>query len=154
MTTAFVSTATRAAAALYWLAGLLQLLLVLVCAAIAEYGPVAGRYAGRAAGTAVRWGRQARRWYDRHAAHHVAAAERTARAFVAEQLGTAYPAARQAIEPAAPVLVRPVVARAMPALVPSLSRRQLLRVAKARQVRGYSRMNTAALREALLTACS
>lgn len=148
-----LDTLDRLVAALRWVAGLLQLLLVLVCTATAEFAPVAGRYAGRAAGTAVRLGRQARRWYGQHAAHHAAAADRAGRRFVAQQLGTGYPAIREAIEPAAPVLVRPVVAKALPGLLPSLPRRQLLTLAKDRQVARYSRLSTADLREALAATC-
>jgi len=146
MTTAIVS-------ALTWFAGLLQLLLMLLCAIVADYAPTAGRYLGRAAGATVRLGRLARRWYDAHAAHHVAAADRAGRRFVAQQLGTAYPAAREALEPTAAPLVRPVVAKALPPLLPAYSRRQLLSLAKARQVPRYSRLSTDQLREALLATC-
>lgn len=148
-----LDTLDRVIAALCWVAGLLQLLLVLVCTAIADYAPTAGRYLGRAAGTTVRLGRLARRLWDRHAAPHAAAAERTARRFVAQQLGTAYPAVREALEPTAAPLVRPVVARALPQLLPAYSRRQLLSLAKARQVPRYSRLSTDQLREALMATC-
>ena len=84
-----------------WLAGLVQLLFQLLCTAIAEYGPVIGRHLGRIAGRTVRLGRQARQLYDRHAAHHVTvlvlAADRSGRAFVLKQLGTAYPQLSKAI---------------------------------------------------------
>ena len=59
----------------------------------------------------------------------------------------------QAGHPPAPVqrqpIVRPVVARALPPLVPSLTRRQLLATAKTLRVPRYSRLSTDALRAAL-----
>ncbi|AJD58664.1 hypothetical protein M744_12885 [Synechococcus elongatus UTEX 2973] len=80
-------------------AGLAQLMLMLACAVIAEYAPVAGRHLGRWAGRTIVAGRIARRWYNTHLAHRVAIAEYGFRRFVAEQLGEEAPALRAAIEP-------------------------------------------------------
>jgi hypothetical protein len=158
------SPVSTAAAALRWLAGLAQLLLMLVCAAIAEYGPVVGHHLGRAAGRTVRLGQLARRWYVAHL-HPVAAAlvlhlDRAGRAFVTEQLGTAYPALTSAIAsvPAAASVspVEPPQPAPAPVSTPNatagLTRRQLLALAKARKLPRYSRMSTSELREAIAIA--
>lgn len=84
-----------------WAAGLAQLLLTLLCTAIDEFAPTVGRHLGRWAGRTVRLGRQARRWYDRHAAPTVSAlvlaADRTARQFVVAQLGSTCPQLQRAL---------------------------------------------------------
>lgn len=53
--------------------------------------------------------------------------------------------------PATALIVRPVVARALPSLLPSLTRRQLLATARAMGLPHYSRLSTNQLRFALGT---
>lgn len=149
----------KAIAALRWLAGLLQLVLMLVCSAIGDVLPLVGRHAGRAAGTAYRLGRQARALYDAHLAPAVTSIDQSARAFVISQLGTAYPALTAAIAPVAapssPSTAPEPAALTVPAPVSPatatapLTRRQLLALAKAQGLPRYSRLTTAQLREAI-----
>lgn len=138
-----------------WLAGLLQLLLTLLCTVIGEFAPLAGRYLGRAAGTTVRLGRQARALYNAHLAPIETAAAYSLRAHVAAQLGTAYPQLQQTIAPATllSLCIAPVEPETKPETVAApLTRRQLLTLAKERKLPGYSRLTTDALREALTAA--
>lgn len=86
-----------------WVAGLVQLLFQLLCAAVAEYGPVIGRHLGCWAGRTVAAGRAVRRWYDAHLAPTasvlVAHADYAGRQFVIAQCGDALPTVRAAIAP-------------------------------------------------------
>jgi hypothetical protein len=132
-----------------WLAGLVQLLFQLLCTAIAEYAPVAGRHLGRAAGTTVRLGRQARCWYERHAAPTVTALDYTARTAIAAQLGTSYPQLQQAIAPAQVLSLCIAPVESEPVAQQQLTRRDLLALARERHLPRYSRLSTDALREAL-----
>jgi hypothetical protein len=136
----------RILAALRWLAGLLQLLLLLACTVIGDVAPLVGRHLGRAAGTAFRLGRQARRWYNRHAAPTVttvlASIGHAVRGFVLAQLGTAYPALTAILLPAAPEPAALV-------LPDALTRRQLLALAREARLPRYSRRSTAELRQLL-----
>ena len=119
-----------------WLAGLVQLLFVLVCTAIAEYAPTVGRYAGRAAGTVYRWGKQARPVIM----PVLVAIDYHARAFVEQQAG------QHAIADWASPAV--LVINPEPQQLPE-TRRELLALAKALRIPNYSRMKTEELKLAL-----
>ena len=119
-----------------WLAGLVQLLFVLVCTAIAEYAPTVGRYAGRAAGTVYRWGKQARPVIM----PVLVAIDYHARKFVEQQAG------QHAIADWASPAV--LVLNPEPQQLPE-TRRELLALAKAIGLPGYSRMTTENLKLAL-----
>lgn len=128
-----------------WLAGLVQLLFQLLCTAIAEYGPVIGRHLGRIAGRTVRLGHQARQLYDRHAAHHVTVLvmhlDRSGRAFVTTQLGTAYPQLSEAI--AFSTTSEPAVS------LEQLSIRRLKAMASQAGISSYGRLTKAELVQVL-----
>ena len=119
-----------------WLAGLVQLLFTLVCTAIAEFAPTIGKYAGRAAGTVYRWGKQARPVVMPLAI----AIDYHARKFVEQQAGQ-HPIA----DWASPSVL---VINAEPQQLPE-TRRELLTLAKAIGLPGYSRMTTENLKLAL-----
>jgi hypothetical protein len=119
-----------------WLAGLVQLTVMLVCTAVAEYGPIVGRYAGRAAGIAYRLGKQARP----HIMPVLVAADYSIRRFVEAQAGDT-PLADWA-SPAVVVLYTE------PQQLPE-TRRELLALAKSIALPGYSRMTTEDLKLAL-----
>ncbi len=134
-------------------AGLAQLIFMLVCACIAEYAPVAGRHLGRWAGRTIRAGRDARRWYDAHAARHVreaiALAEYEARQFVAEQFGDAAPRARAWAAPARVSLYEvATIAIAVEAGIgdtASMTIRELKAIARERGIPNWSRLRKAEL---------
>ena len=149
----------RIVAALRFAAEATLLVLALALSALADVAPLVGRALGRYAGIAFRLGRQARALYDAHLAPTVSAlvvaADYAARAFVTAQCGDALPAFKAAIAPTASVASEaasslenvPVTASNATA---GLTRRQLLVLAKTHKVRGYSRMTTVELRQALI----
>jgi hypothetical protein len=120
-----------------WTAELTLLLLALLLSSLTDAAVWAAPRLGRLAGRAYRLGR--RHWPTvRRAAEAVRV---TAARFVWAQAGYS-PAP---VQPR-PVVVAAVVARALPSLLPSLTRRQLLRVARAVRLPGYSRLSTDQLR--------
>ena len=123
-----------------WVAGLAQLVLMLACSLIADYGPAAGRILGRAAGMVYRWGRKARTLYDSHLQPLMIAADYAGRRFVESQAGNH--AIADWAAPAVLVLVTE------PQQVPQ-NRRELLALAKAVGLPNYSRIPTSELRAAL-----
>ncbi len=148
-------------------ADLAQLLFILVCLLVAQYAPVAGRRLGRLVGKTIVLGRTARAYYNVHLHQGVidglAFAEYTVRRFVAEQLGTHCMDVRLLIEPALSVLhiateegLDVVAATAESALetaiavLPVLTRRECLVLAKERGLKGYSRLKTDQLRAMLV----
>lgn len=130
----------RVVKALRFAAEATLLLLALALSALTDAVLWAAPRAGRLAGRAYRLGR--RYWPT------VCRAAETVRLTVARFVWTQAGYAPSQV-PATALIVRPVVARALPALVPSLSRRQLLAVAKAVRLPRYSRLSTDALRAAL-----
>lgn len=159
LASAILDTLARLAAALRWIAELTLLAIALVLSVLGDVAPIVGRHAGRLAGRTVAAGAAAGRAYRRHLqptvnalVHHL---DQTGRAFVLEQLGTAYPAVSKAIapsiEPIALVASSSPVEQPQPSVVPAapLTRRQLLQLARERKLPGYSRLSTAQLREAI-----
>ena len=132
----------RIGKALYWFAGLLQLLLILVCQVIAEYLPVIAKYAGRYAG------RMYRVLNRQEVQLILSGTDYYASQFVSQQLGTNYPALTIKIVPAVCVLNTDTIEESPYQL---MSRRQLLAIAKELKLSGYSRMDTNSLREAIAT---
>ena len=132
----------RIGKALYWFAGLLQLLFILICQVISEYLPVIAKYAGRYAGKFYRF-------LNRQEVQVIlSGTDYYASQFVSQQLGTAYPTIKRAI---APVAFIPNETEYFTTETDSLTRRELLAIAKAIKLSGYSRMDTIALREAIAT---
>jgi hypothetical protein len=146
----------RLTQALTWLAELVLLLLALVLTVTADLAPLVGRYAGRAAGTAVRLGRHARALYDAQLAptvHSLAVRlDYTARRHVAAQLGSSCPQLQARIAPAQVLSLCIAPVEAEPATQAPMTRRALLALAKERQLPRYSRLSTDELREALTAA--
>lgn len=132
------SALTTAHAAAVWTAELLALTIALLLSLFADHAPAIGRTLGRWAGRAVRALR------SEPVRQAVAAADYAARRFVTEQLGTAYPSTAYTLTPAVCL-----TAEAAPEVAAAPSRRDLLALAKAVGLPGYSRMTTAALAEAL-----
>ncbi|MFZ9559249.1 MAG: hypothetical protein ACO27M_05410 [Vulcanococcus sp.] len=139
--------AERLARLLTWLAEFTLLLLALLLSVVTDAVVWAAPRLGRLAGRAYRLGR--RHWPT---ACRVAEAVRlTVARFVWTQAGySPAPVAPEAAPaPCRAPLCRPVVAKALPGLLPALSRRQLLAVAKAARLPRYSRLSTDQLRAAL-----
>lgn len=127
-----------------------QLLLMLVCAIIAEYGPIAGKYAGRYAARAVYYSRQiAAKIVEVYQSEMVqsmlSAVEYETRLFVSEQFGDMLPQISVKIAPAK------VVFSAIDFLTTfeTMTRRELLAYAKTAAVPNYSRLTTDELRQAV-----
>jgi hypothetical protein len=105
-----IETSEKIAQAWNWAAGLVQLLLLLLCTAIEEYGPVVGAAAGRLCGRVYAAGRAARNYYETFLSEPVAEVivvtyellkigEYRATKFASEQLGTGYPEVRDFVSP-------------------------------------------------------
>jgi hypothetical protein len=143
-------TRDRVLSALTFAAEATLLLLALALSALTDAVVWAAPRAGRLAGRACRLGR--RHWPT------VCRAAETVRVTVARFVWTQAgyspsPVAQQAVSTSSRAsLCRPVVARALPGLLPAMTRRQLLAVAKAVRLPRYSRLTTDALRAALGTA--
>ena len=138
---AVLDAAERLARLLAWLAEVTLLLLALALSVTTDVVVWLAPRLGRLAGRAYRFTR--RHWPTVRRA--VEAVRLTVARFVWTQAGYS-PAP---VAAAAPVLIRPVVAKALPGLVPSLNRRQLLAVARSVQLPRYSRLATDPLRSAL-----
>lgn len=130
----------RVLSALRFVAELTLLLLSLAISAATDavvwLAPYAGRLAGRAYRLCSRYWPTVRR------------AAETARLAVARFVW-AQAGYSPAPVPATALIARPVVARALPGLLPSLTRRQLLATARAVGLPRYSRLSTDRLRQAL-----
>lgn len=127
-----------------------QLLLMLSCALIARYAPVAGRYLGRWAGRAIVAGCNARAVYNARYAATVAAIVAAlvyhARQFIAAQFGAACPVLQAAIAPYRFNLYATVPTVATPAPdAAGLTIRQLEAIACAAGIYGYGSMQEADL---------
>lgn len=133
-------TLTRAHSAAVYAAELTLLLLALALSALTDAAVWAAPRLGRLLGRAYRLA--LRHWPT--AAEVAETVRLTAARFVWTQAGYS-----PAPMPAPALVVRPVVARALPGLLPSLTRRQLLAAARALQLPGYSRLSTDQLRTAL-----
>lgn len=133
-------------------AGFVQLLLILVCTAIAEYGPVVGRYAGRYAARAVYYSRQIAAkivsvYKSEMVQSMLSAVEYETRQFVSQQFGDFLPQISQKIVPAKVMFIESDFLT----VFETMTRRELLAYAKDAGLPGYSRMTTEQLREAIAT---
>lgn len=130
-----------------WAAELTLLLLALLLSVVTDAVVWAAPRLGRLAGRAYRLGR--RHWPTVRRAAEVV--RLTVARFVWIQAGySPAPVPPEAAPgPCRASLCRPVVAKALPGLLPALNRRQLLAVAKAVRLPRYSRLTTDHLRAAL-----
>lgn len=133
-------TLTRAHSAAVYAAELTLLLLALALSALTDAVVWAAPRLGRLLGRAYRLAR--RHWPT--VCRAAEAVRLTAARFVWAQAGYS-----PAPIPGQALTVRPVVARALPGLLRSMTRRQLLATARALQLPGYSRLTTDHLRTAL-----
>ncbi len=133
-------------------AGFVQLLFILVCTAIAEYGPVVGRYAGRYAARAVYYSRMiadkiVSLYKSEKVQSLISVAEYKTRQFVSQQFGDMLPQISVKIAPAKVMFIESDFLTDFQ----SFTRRELLAYAKDAGLPGYSRMSTEELREAVAT---
>ena len=131
----------RIGKAIYWVAGLVQLLFILSCSLIGDYAPIIAKYAGRYCGKLYRF------YTDRRTQSILSAIDYYSRQFVTAQLGTQYPSISYQFTPA---ICLPTESVIVPPDYVSMTRRQLLQYAKQLQIVNYSRMDTDSLRQALL----
>ena len=124
-----------------YIAGLFQLLVMLSCSLIGDYAPIVGKYAGRYAGRIYRF------YTNRNTQTILSAIDYYSRQFITAQLGTEYPTLTYQFTPA---ICLPTESVIVPPDYDSMTRRQLLTVAKELQIINYSRMDTDSLRQALL----
>lgn len=134
-----------------WLSGLTQLLFCLICSVIGDYLPVVAKYAGKLSGRIYRFGIQSRKFWDIYCHPVVVWADYESRKFVKMQFGDHFLS-----DWASPYCL--VVREAFPGILEgsegtfeTLTRRQLIDLAKSIGLSGYSRMNTETLREAIAT---
>lgn len=124
-----------------YIAGLTQLLVMLTCSLIGDYAPIVGRYAGRYTGRIYRF------YTDRRTQTILSAIDYYSRQFITAQLGTQYPSISYQFTPA--ICLPTETVTETPDYI-SMTRRQLLTLAKRLQIVNYSRMDTDSLRQALI----
>ena len=124
-----------------YIAGLFQLLVMLSCSLIGDYAPIVGKYAGRYAGRIYRF------YTNRNTQTILSAIDYYSRQFITAQLGTEYPTITYQFTPA--ICLPTETVTETPDYI-SMTRRQLLTVAKELQIINYSRMDTDSLRQALI----
>ena len=134
-----------------WLAGLVQLVFCLACSLIGDLAPIIGHHLGKLAGRTYRLGIQCRILWASYGQPVAIWADYESRRFVECQFGDHFLA-----DWASPYCL--VIRDAFPGLLepsegtfemPSLTRRELLALAKAQGLPGYSRLKTEELRLAL-----
>lgn len=122
--------------------GLFQLLVMLTLSLIGDCAPIVGRYAGRYAGKLYRF------YTNRNTQTILSAIDYYSRQFITVQLGTEYPTLTYQFTPA--ICLPTETVTETPDYI-SMTRRQLLTLAKQLQIVNYSRMDTDSLRQAILS---